>query len=397
MPHFSQRFRQALIERDKQGLYRSRTCLSRQLQAHQQQAAQVSVDQQSLINFSSNDYLGLAQSPELINAWQQGLSLYGAGSGASPLVTGFHSPHAKLEAQLSEWLGYDRALLFSSGFSANQALLFTLLHKQDVVFQDKLNHASLMEAGMLSPALMKRFAHNDVEALNTLLKKNKVGSEQANMVITEGVFSMDGDCSPLSKLSQTCDTYHAWLVVDDAHGCGVLGEEGKGSCAAAGIKADILVITFGKAFGLQGAAILCNNDTAEYLIQFARHFIYSTAMPPAQAHALSKACELIQQQAWRREKLHDLSELLSDKLDPAIPLQQTSTPIKPIVIGESERTVAISEQLKQRGLWVGAIRPPTVPKNTARLRVTLTATHKEQDIRLLAASLNEVINEQYNG
>ncbi|WP_318441264.1 8-amino-7-oxononanoate synthase [Photobacterium leiognathi] len=392
MPHFSQRFRQALIERDKQGLYRSRTCLSRQLQA-----AQVSVDQQSLINFSSNDYLGLAQSPELINAWQQGLSLYGAGSGASPLVTGFHSPHAKLEAQLSEWLGYDRALLFSSGFSANQALLFTLLQKQDVVFQDKLNHASLMEAGMLSPASMKRFAHNDVEALNTLLKKNTVGSEQANMVITEGVFSMDGDCSPLSKLRQTCDTHHALLVVDDAHGCGVLGEEGKGSCAAAGIKADILVITFGKAFGLQGAAILCNNDTAEYLIQFARHFIYSTAMPPAQAHALSKACELIQQQAWRREKLHDLSELLSDKLDPAIPLQQTSTPIKPIVIGESERTVAISEQLKQRGLWVGAIRPPTVPKNTARLRVTLTANHKEQDIRLLAASLNEVINEQYNG
>ncbi len=250
---------------------------------------------------------------------------------------------------------------------------------------------------MLSPALMKRFAHNDVEALDALLKKNTVGSEQANMVITEGVFSMDGDCSPLSKLRQTCDTHHAWLVVDDAHGCGVLGEEGKGSCAAAGIKADILVITFGKAFGLQGAAILCNNDTAEYLIQFARHFIYSTAMPPAQAHALSKACELIQQQAWRREKLHDLSELLNDKLDPAIPLQQTSTPIKPIVIGESERTVAISEQLKQRGLWVGAIRPPTVPKNTARLRVTLTATHKEQDIRLLAASLNEVINEQYNG
>lgn len=171
MPHFNQRFRQALIERDKQGLYRSRTCLSRQQLAHQQQAAQVSVNQQSLINFSSNDYLGLAQSPELINAWQQGLSLYGAGSGASPLVTGFHSPHAKLEAQLSEWLGYDRALLFSSGFSANQALLFTLLQKQDVVFQDKLNHASLMEAGMLSPALMKRFAHNDVEALNTLLKK----------------------------------------------------------------------------------------------------------------------------------------------------------------------------------------------------------------------------------
>ncbi|PSW57757.1 8-amino-7-oxononanoate synthase [Photobacterium leiognathi] len=397
MPHFSQRFRQALIERDKQGLYRSRTCLSRQQQAHQQQAAQVSVDQQSLINFSSNDYLGLAQSPELINAWQQGLSLYGAGSGASPLVTGFHSPHAKLEAQLSEWLGYDRALLFSSGFSANQALLFTLLQKQDMVFQDKLNHASLIEAGMLSPALMKRFAHNDVEALNTLLKKNTVGSEQANMVITEGVFSMDGDCSPLSKLRQACDTHHAWLVVDDAHGCGVLGEEGKGSCAAAGIKADILVITFGKAFGLQGAAILCDNDTAEYLIQFARHFIYSTAMPPAQAHALSKACELIQQQEWRREKLHDLSELLSDKLDPAIPLQQTSTPIKPIVIGESERTVVISEQLKQRGLWVGAIRPPTVPKNTARLRVTLTATHNEQDIRLLAASLNEVINEQYNG
>lgn len=394
MPLFSQRFRHALAERDKQRLYRSRTCLSRK---QGNDSGHITADQQSFVNFSSNDYLGLAQSPEIIEAWQQGLSLYGAGSGASPLVTGYHSPHANLEAQLSEWLGYDRALLFSSGFSANQALLFTLLQKHDSVYQDKLNHASLMEAGMLSPAMMKRFPHNDIDALDRLLDKQILEPKQARMVITEGVFSMDGDCSPLKALRHVCDKQKSWLVVDDAHGCGVLGDEGKGSCAASGIKADILLITFGKAFGLQGAAILCDNDTAEYLIQFARHFIYSTAMPPAQAYALSKACEVIQQQPWRREKLTALSDLFTQQLDSAIPLQHTITPIKPIVIGSSEQTIAISGQLKQRGLWVGAIRPPTVPQNTARLRVTLTATHNDKDIRLLAASLNEVINEQYNG
>ncbi|MCW8327225.1 8-amino-7-oxononanoate synthase [Photobacterium sp. SDRW27] len=382
MPHFKQRIQQALSERKAQGLYRQCTSLSRSQQV-------VDCQGSSFVNFSSNDYLGLAQDPELVAAWQQGLSLYGAGSGASPLVTGFHTAHHELEAQLTDWLGYERALLFSSGFSANQAVLFTLLEKDDVLIQDKLNHASLMEAGMLSPATMRRFAHNDTAALHRTFQR----SEASSLVVTEGVFSMDGDLSPLAEIKSLCTRYGSWLVVDDAHGCGVLGEQGKGSCEHAGVKADILIVTFGKAFGLQGAAVLCSEDTADYLVQFARHFIYSTAMPPAQAYTLSKACSMIQQGGWRREKLLELSELLSERVESGIDLRATSTPIKPLIIGGSEKAVAVSLALKERGLWVSAIRPPTVPVNSARLRITLTAAHSRADVEKLATGINEVIHD----
>lgn len=347
---------------------------------------------QSLRNFSSNDYLGLAQDPELVRAWQEGLSRFGAGSGASPLVTGFHSPHAHLQAQLSEWLGYEHALLFSSGFSANQALLFALLQEGDHLLQDKLNHASLIEAGMRSPATMRRFAHNDPSSLSRLL--SRLPEDAPKLVVTEGVFSMDGDLSPLRDIARVCQQAHSMLVVDDAHGCGVLGDFGRGSCDRAGIKPDILVVTFGKAFGLQGAAILCNKAMADYLVQFARHFIYSTAMPPAQAHALSKACLMIQQGDWRREKLTALGQTLAEHLSPVVEVLETQTPIKPLMVGSSERAVSIAEKLRQRGLWVSAIRPPTVPANAARLRVTLTAAHQEADIHLLAQAINEVWHEK---
>lgn len=377
MPLFNQRHQQALAQRQQQGLYRQLKC--------------VEVNPQWL-NFASNDYLGLAQEPEIIAAWQLGLDKYGAGSGASPLVTGFQPPHADLERQLTEWLGYQRALLFNSGFSANQAVLFTLLQAQDLLFQDKLNHASLIEAGMLSPAKMKRFAHNDVAALSRKLMTMNTEVDAASLVVTEGVFSMDGDCAPLTLLRQITEQHQSWLMVDDAHGCGVLGEAGQGSCHLAGIKADILVITFGKAFGIQGAAVLCSQDTAEYLIQYARHYIYSTAMPPAQAVALRRACSLIQTQPWRREKLQALSEHLDHHLDNSIGLMPTITPIKPIIIGDSIRTMAIATQLQQRGIKVGAIRPPTVPPHSARLRITLTANHNESDIRQLATAINEVVD-----
>jgi len=387
MPRFKHRIAQALSERKAQGLYRQRTRLDRRQQM-------IECHGESLVNFSSNDYLGLAQAPELIKAWQQGLSLYGTGSGASPLVTGFHSAHHELEVQLADWLGYDRALLFSSGFSANQALLFTLLEKDDVLIQDKLNHASLMEAGLLSPATMRRFPHNDTTALyRSLLRCHQQHPEAASMVVTEGVFSMDGDLSPLAEMKSLCARYNSWLVVDDAHGCGVLGEQGRGSCDQAGIKADILVVTFGKAFGLQGAAVLCSEETADYLVQFARHFIYSTAMPPAQAYALSKACNLIQQGGWRREKLQELSELLAERVEPEVELVATTTPIKPLIIGNSDKAVSASLALKERGIWVSAIRPPTVPTNSARLRITLTAAHSRSDIEKLAIGINEVIHD----
>ncbi|PSW07234.1 8-amino-7-oxononanoate synthase [Photobacterium lipolyticum] len=390
---FNQKIEQALAERKSRGLYRQRACLSRDRQ-------RVQAYGQSFVNFSSNDYLGLAQDPALLAAWQEGLTRYGTGSGASPLVTGFHTAHQELEVQLADWLGYDRALLFNSGFSANQAVLFTLPEKNDLLLQDKLNHASLMEAGMLSPASMRRFAHNDMTALTRSLNKLGNGKTAVNtdkqeatpLVITEGVFSMDGDLSPLAEMAQLCRQHDSWLMVDDAHGCGVLGEQGRGSCAHANVKADILVVTFGKAFGLSGAAVLCDENTAEYLIQFARHFIYSTAMPPAQAYALSTACRLIQQGDWRREKLQELSHHLTARLDGGIRLVDTQTPIKPLMIGESAQAVAASQALKEQGLWVSAIRPPTVPVNSARLRITLTAAHTLADIEYLATTLNEVIH-----
>lgn len=386
MPHFKQRISSALNERKSQGLYRQRTPLSRRQQMVDCQGG-------AFVNFSSNDYLGLAQDPALVEAWQQGLSQYGTGSGASPLVTGYHSVHHELEAKLADWLGYDRALLFSSGFSANQAVLFTLLEKGDLLIQDKLNHASLMEAGMLSPATMRRFAHNDTAALQRILLRTQQQPEMGSLVVTEGVFSMDGDLSPLAEIKPLCTEHNSWLVVDDAHGCGILGEEGKGSCDHAGIKADILIVTFGKAFGLQGAAVLCSEETAEYMVQFARHFVYSTAMPPAQAYALSKACTLIRQGQWRRDKLLELSELLSERVDAAVDLHNTPTPIKPLMIGDSEKAVAVFRALKERGIWVSAIRPPTVPVNSARLRITLTAAHSRADIEKLATGINEVIRD----
>ncbi|GHA36940.1 8-amino-7-oxononanoate synthase [Photobacterium aphoticum] len=388
MRPFNTRIHHALAARTEQGLYRQRSPLSR---LDNGRVAR----QQPYVNFSSNDYLGLAQSPALITAWQEGLSRYGAGSGASPLVTGYHAPHLELEAQLADWLGFDRALLFNSGFSANQALLFTLLEKGDVLLQDKLNHASLMEAGMLSEATMRRFAHNNPTALARLLAQasrrmdSDSDAKPNTLVVTEGVFSMDGDVAPLAELHRVAMP-QALLAVDDAHGCGVLGEQGRGSCAAAGIKPDILIVTFGKAFGLQGAAILCDHAIAEYLIQFARHYIYSTAMPPAQAYALSRACRLIQQEEWRREVLRDLGGLLKDTLDPAIPLVDTTTPIKPLVLGESQRALSYADALREQGFWVSAIRPPTVPQHTARLRITLTAAHQPDDVKQLAVAINEV-------
>ncbi|WP_373689539.1 8-amino-7-oxononanoate synthase [Photobacterium pectinilyticum] len=386
MHRFNQRITSALEERQAQGLYRKLNCLGRG------QAMSVQHEGQSLLNFSSNDYLGLAQDPELVRAWQDGLSRFGAGSGASPLVTGFHSPHQNLQAQLSEWLGYEHALLFSSGFSANQALLFALLQEGDHLLQDKLTHASLIEAGMLSPATMRRFAHNDPSSLSRLV--SRLGEHAPKLVVTEGVFSMDGDLSPLSDIASVCQQSQSMLVVDDAHGCGVLGESGRGSCDHAGIKPDILVVTFGKAFGLQGAAILCSQTMAEYLVQFARHFVYSTAIPPAQAHALSKACDIIQRDEWRRERLTALGETLSEHLSPDVEMLETQTPIKPLMVGSSERAVNVAEKLRQRGLWVSAIRPPTVPASAARLRVTLTAAHQDADIRLLAQAINEVWHEE---
>lgn len=377
MPAFNSRIQQALAQRTEQGLSRSIRVID------DGNSAQLKSSSAEYINFSSNDYLGLASDKSLTNAWQQGLDKYGNGSGASPLVTGFSSAHQQLEETLCDWLGFERAILFSSGFSANQALLFSLLDKDDLLLQDKLNHASLMEAGMLSPAMMKRFRHNDVSHLDSLMSDGA-------LVVTEGVFSMDGDMAPLADIYAVTKG-KGWLAVDDAHGIGVLGKQGQGSCAAAGIQPEILVVTFGKAFGLSGAAIMCSAEVGDYLTQFARHHVYSTAMPPSQAVALSHAVSMIQKQQWRRDKLAELGEYYHHRLSDIEGYQATATPIKPFIIGHSDKAVAVAEQLKSAGIWLTAIRPPTVPNGSARLRITLTAEHQFHHIDKLAQQLKQAV------
>ncbi|MEX3073475.1 8-amino-7-oxononanoate synthase [Vibrio alginolyticus] len=380
MPAFKSRIELALSQRKEQGLNRSLNLVFAGNQSILEH------DGKRYINFSSNDYLGLANDQALIRAWQQGLSVYGSGSGASPMVTGFSAAHSNLEAALTEWLGYERAILFGSGFSANQALLFTLLEKSDVLLQDRLNHASLMEAGALSPARMKRFKHNDLVHLKSLIDE-----ESNHLVVTEGVFSMDGDCSPLDEIAKLTQANDSWLAVDDAHGIGVLGNTGGGSCEYANVKPEILVVTFGKAFGMSGAAILCDRVTGDFLTQFARHHVYSTAMPPAQAFALTHAVSIVQEQSWRREKLAELGAYYKECLQNTEGFVDTMTPIKPFVVGESEQALSVANSCRQHGFWVTAIRPPTVPLGTSRLRITLTANHSKDQIKTLSHALEQAL------
>ncbi|WP_261902824.1 8-amino-7-oxononanoate synthase [Vibrio fortis] len=383
MPAFNSRIQKALTDRLQQGLNRQINVLN------PVSRSEIELGSKVYSNFSSNDYLGLANDPELVSAWQDGLSQYGAGSGASPLVTGFSAAHQNLESQLCEWLGYERAILFSSGFGANQALLFSLLDKNDTLIQDRLNHASLMEAGALSPARMKRFKHNDVAHLVSQLTV----SDNA-LVVTEGVFSMDGDQAPLNEIVKQTQQHDAWLAVDDAHGIGVLGDYGTGSCVAAGVKPELLVVTFGKAFGLSGAAILCSKEVGDYLTQFARHHVYSTAIPPAQAYALSAACRMIQSQQWRRDKLSELQAIYHEGMKELTGYVETNTPIKPFMVGQSEHAISIANRMKESGIWMTAIRPPTVPVGTARLRITLTANHSSEQVSQLTHSLKSALQAQ---
>ena len=382
MPAFNLRITQALAQRAEQGL--TRTLLPHQGIAQ----GALHHHGQSFVHFSGNDYLGLANSAELVQAWQQGLSRWGAGSSASPLVTGFSDVHQRLIRELCDWLGYEDGVLFNSGFSANQATLFTLLEATDTLLQDKLNHASLMEAGMLGKAKMKRFKHNDTQHLTQLL----TGDISNPFVVTEGVFSMDGDKAPLMDIATACQN-RAWWMVDDAHGVGVHGPDGAGSCALAGVKPDILVVTFGKAFGLSGAVVLTRREVADYLTQFARHHVYSTAMPPAQAHALLHATHMIQTQQWRRDKLNELQHVYHDVFHFLPGYVATDTPIKPFIVGESERALRLARCLKERGYWLTAIRPPTVAQGKARLRITLTADHNPEQIIALAQELTRLFEE----
>ncbi|OOE58344.1 hypothetical protein BZG13_07405 [Salinivibrio sp. ML323] len=356
-------------------------------------------------NFAGNDYLGLAQEPRLVKKAQQHLERWGVGATASPVVSGFTAAHQSLCDQLCDWLGYPQAILFNSGFAANQALLFTLLGKDDALFQDKLNHASLIEAGVLSPATQRRFRHNDMAHLRQLLAKQTQPS--ASLIVSEGVFSMDGDVSPTESLAAMANQSGALWALDDAHGIGVLGQEGEGSISR-GARPDILIVTFGKALGVAGAAVLASPTIIDYLRQFARHYVYSTAMPPVQAALIEDAIRLARTEHWRRETLsahaeqlaqglHDWLETTSVFEPPAgnrqhLPrLLATPSPIKPLIIGDLAALQQVNHALMKAHIRVGAIRPPTVPANTARLRISLSAQHQKTDITALIEALKPVL------
>ncbi len=387
---WSIKINQGLAHKEQQHTYRIRT--TRSALCH---GASILVNQQRCLNFSSNDYLGFSQDSGLIQQGQKHLAQYGLGSGGSPLLVGHTEIHAQLEADLARWQGFDRALLFISGFAANQALVQALLGAGDRLLADKLSHASILEAAVNSPAELRRFAHNQPDHLAQLLAKPCAG---ATMVFTEGVFSMDGDQAPLPALAALAQQHDALFVVDDAHGVGVLGPEGRGSCAAQGVRPDVLVLTFGKAFGLSGAAILCNEATAEYLIQYARHYVYSTAMPAFQAALLSDALAKLRFDSEPRQRLQHIIHYFHTQWAQAqVPLRlrllPSQTAIQPVLIGSSDETLRVAARLRAQGLWLGAIRPPTVPPQQGRLRLTLTALHSEADIDALVKGMKDVATE----
>lgn len=376
---WQQRISEALSERRASASFRTR-------QANTLGNGRVfTANDREYLNFSSNDYLGLSHHPQIVDAWQKGAAQFGVGSGGSGHVTGYSHAHQAFEEQLAGWLGFERALLFISGYSANQAAISALAKKTDTIIADKLCHASMMEAAMQSPAQLRRFHHNDVQALATQLGKTNEGER---LTLTEGIFSMDGDSAPLADIAQATRQAGGWLMVDDAHGVGVVGDQGRGSCHQQNIRPDILVVTFGKAFGGSGAAVLCNEETAHYLLQFARHLIYSTAMPPAQAVALQAALKVVQQGDVLRERLtENIQRFRLGATQLSLKLADSNSAIQPLIVGENQRTLDLASQLRERGFWLTAIRPPTVPPGSARLRITLTAAHTSDDIDALLEAL----------
>lgn len=373
---------QELDERAAVGLSRRRRLLQSTQSVH------AVVDGQPVLSFCSNDYLGLAQHPALIAALQQGAQSAGVGSGASHLVTGHHHYHHELEQRLAEFTGLPAALLFSSGYMANLGLITALLGRADAVFCDKLNHASLNDAAVLSRASLHRYAHNDMHALEKLLANN---AARRKLVVADAVFSMDGDLAPMAALLDLCERYDAYLLLDDAHGFGVLGQQGRGSLShfQLGSPRIIYMATLGKAAGVCGAFVAGQALLIDYLVQQSRSYIYTTASPPALAAAALAALELIERDDARREALQrNIQQLRRSLKLKRWQLAASITAIQPLIVGSNADALRLSEDLLATGILVPAIRPPTVPKGTARLRISLSAAHSEQDITRLVESLH---------
>lgn len=379
------RLRQVLAQRQAQQLYRR----PRIMDSPQQPVMQV--NGKTMLTFCSNDYLGLANHPEVIQAFQQGANQYGVGSGAAHLVNGHSRLHQQLEEALAEFTKRERALLFSTGYMANLGLTTALAERHDTVYQDRLNHASLLDAAQLSGAKLLRYPHNDVEQLAKRMQAQASGQK---LIVTDGVFSMDGDTTPVKALAALAKQQEAWLIVDDAHGFGVLGSTGAGLLEAEQLEPEdaVLMGTLGKAIGTAGAFVAGSNDLIEYLIQTARPYIYTTAQPPAIAAASIASLQLVQTETWRRDWLNELIQMFRQGAKQlGLALMPSSTAIQPILIGENAQALAISQQLEAMGILITAIRPPTVPINTARLRITLSAAHTQQQVEFLLNALNQVV------
>ncbi len=359
-----------LKARHQDGLYRHRKTLA------SPQQPQVIIDGKPFLAFCSNDYLGLANHPQVIESFQKAANDFGLGGGASHLVIGHSTPHHELEEALAAFTGRERVLLFANGYMANLGVISALLGKQDAVFQDRLNHASLLDAGQLSGARFQRYLHNDVQNLHARLQKS---SARRKLIVTDGVFSMDGDIAPLGPLADLAAQQQAWLMVDDAHGFGFLGANGGGSAQAYGLeqqKLPVLIGTLGKAFGTYGAFVAGSEALIETLIQFARTYIYTTSLPPAVAAASLTSLKLLREEHWRREHLRSLIQNFRSGCEQlGLELMPSPTPIQPLRVGCEKRAVKMSGILHDHGIMVTAIRPPTVPKGTSRLRITLSASH----------------------
>ena len=343
-----------------------------------------------LLNFCSNDYLGLSQQFAVTEALQYTAAREGAGGIASHLVCGHHAAHDALEGELADWLGYPRALLFGSGFLANLAVLQALLGEDDLCVQDKLNHASLIDAAHLAGCKLRRYPHADADGA---LRQLRTMPDPAAMLVSDGVFSMDGDIAPLRRLALATRVQQATLYIDDAHGVGVLGPDGRGSVAAAQLgvrEVPLQLATLGKALGGYGAVVLGDDALIQHLSETARPYLYTTALPPAQAAASLAAVKLARKDAWRREKLQALVARFRDgALRRGFKLLPSETPIQPLLCGDDHRAVALANALQAHGYWVAAIRPPTVPETSARLRITFSASHAAADVDGLLDALTQ--------
>ncbi len=368
----------------QQNLYRSRRIISTP------QGVEINVDGKALINFSSNDYLGLANHPDIIRSFKEAADKYGVGSGSAHLICGHSQCHHALEQELAEFTGRERALLFSTGYMANMGVISALLGRGDQVFQDRLNHASLLDGGLLSGARFKRYLHNDIADLANKIKP----IEGRTLIVTDGIFSMDGDIAPLVKLAALAADKNAWLMVDDAHGLGVLGKTGAGVLQDISLtqqNVPILMGTLGKGLGTFGAFVAGSEVLIETLIQKARSYVFTTALPAAVAEATRTSLKLVITENWRRDKLNSLiTRFQTGASQLGLPVMLSSTAIQPVLIGESQRALEISEVLLNKGFLVTAIRPPTVPKDEARLRITFSANHQEQHIDQLLDALGAI-------